>query len=89
MTFERCAIGEAVGFSEVPSCGLVEGLLESICEHLSQRLLAVREVRCCAQGFESCVFIVAAEKRAAAVEKAIAGGKDTVDGVVEALRASP
>lgn len=89
VTFDRCAIGEAVAFSEAPSCGLVEGFLEALCEHLSQRLLAVREVRCCAQGFEACLFVVAAEKRAQAVEQAIASGADSLATVVEALRARP
>lgn len=87
VTFDRSAIGEAVGQSDAPSCGLVEGLLEAVCEHLSQRLLAVRELRCCSQGFESCLFVVAAEKRAPAVERAIAAGAESVAGVVEALRA--
>ena len=89
VTFERCAIGEAVGHSDLPSCGLVEGLLEAVCEHLSQRLLAVREVRCCSQGFESCLFVVASEKRAPAVERAITSGADSLAGVLEALRANP
>jgi photoactive yellow protein len=89
VSFDRCAIGEAVGHSDTPSCGLVEGLLEAVCEHLSQRLLAVREVRCCSQGFDSCLFVVAAEKRAPVVEQAIAAGADSLAGVVEALRAKP
>jgi photoactive yellow protein len=85
---ERSAVGEAVGHAEAPSCHLIEGLLEAVCEHLSQRLLAVREVRCCAQGFEACTFVVAAEKRKAAVERAIAGGAEDVPAIVEALRAA-
>jgi photoactive yellow protein len=89
VTFERSALGEAVGPVELPSCGLVEGLLEAVCEHLSQRLLAVREARCCAQGFESCVFVVAAEKRAGAVEAAIANGAESLAAVGEALRGKP
>lgn len=87
MTLERSAVGEAVGHSDVPRCHLVEGLLEAICEHLAHKLLAVREVRCCAQGFEACTFVVAAEKRKAAVETAISGGAETLEAVVEALRA--
>jgi photoactive yellow protein len=89
VSFERNAIGEAVAFSESPSCGLVEGLLEAICEHLSQRLLVVREARCCAQGFDTCLFVVAAEKRGAAVEQALAAGADSLPAVVEALRGKP
>ncbi len=85
---ERSAVGEAVGQVDTPSCHLIEGLLEAVCEHLSQRLLAVRELRCCAQGFEACTFIVAAEKRKAAVERAIAAGAEDVPAIVEALRAA-
>ena len=88
MTLERSAVGEAVGHSEVPRCHLMEGLMEAVCEHLAHRLLAVREVRCCAQGFDSCTFVVAAEKRKDQVEKAISGGAETLEAIVEALRAS-
>ncbi len=88
VTFDRSAVGEAMGHVELPSCGLIEGFLEAICEHLAQRLLAVREVRCCAQGFEACAFVVAAEKRAPLVEKAITDGAETVEAVVEVLRAA-
>lgn len=89
VTLERSAVGEAVGHADAPQCHLIEGLLEAVCEHLSQRLLSVREVRCCAQGFDGCLLVVAAEKRAAAVEQAIARGAETIDAVVEALRATP
>ena len=89
VTFDRSAVGEAVGHAEVPSCGLVEGLLEAVCEHLAHRLLSVREVRCCAQGFDACSFVVASDKRAAAVELAIQGGAETVEAIVEVLRATP
>jgi photoactive yellow protein len=87
--FERSAVGEAVGHADAPSCGLVEGLLEAVCEHLAHRLLAVREVRCCAQGFDACTFVVASDKRAPVVESAIKAGAETVEAIVEALRASP
>lgn len=89
MTLERSAMGEAVGPSDAPRCQLVEGLLEAVCEHLAHRVLVVREARCCAMGFESCVFAVAATKRKAALEAAINGGAETLEAVVEALRASP
>lgn len=89
VTFDRSVVGEAVGHAEVPSCGLVEGLLEAVCEHLAHRLLAVREVRCCAQGFDACVFVVASDKRAPLVERAIKDGAETVEAVVEVLRANP
>lgn len=89
VVFERSAVGEAVGHADLPSCGLVEGLLEAVCEHLAHRLLAVREVRCCAQGFDACSFVVASDKRAAAVERALKDGAETVEAVVEAIRANP
>ena len=88
MTLERSAVGEAVGHSDVPRCHLMEGLIEAICEHLAHRLLAAREVRCCAQGFDSCTFVVASEKRKDLVENAIRGGAETLEAIVEALRAS-
>ncbi len=88
LTLERSAVGEAVGHSELPRCHLVEGLMEAICEHLAHKLLAARELRCCAQGFEACTFVVAAEKRKAVVEGAIAGGAETLEAIVEALRAA-
>ncbi len=89
MTIERSAVGEAVGHTELPTCHLVEGLLEAICEHLAHKLLVAREVRCCAQGFETCTFVVTAEKRKAVVEQAIAAGAETVEAIVEAVRAAP
>ena len=55
---------------------------------MSQKLLAVRELQCCAQGFEACTFIVASEKRKASVERAIAAGAEDVAAIVEALRAA-
>ena len=85
---ERSAVGEAVGHSDVPRCHLIEGLLEAVCEHLSQRLLAVRELRCCSQGFESCTFVVASEKRKSELERAIAAGAEDMPAIVEALRAA-
>ena len=84
---ERSAVGEAVGHSDLPCCHLMEGLLEAVCEHLSQRLLLVREMRCCAQGFDACTFIVAAEKQKLVVERAISAGAEDAQAVVEALRA--
>lgn len=87
--FDRSVIGEAVGQAEVPSCGLVEGLLEAVCEHLARRLLAVREVRCCAQGFDQCTFVVVSEKRAPVIEEAIRNGVETVPALVEVLRGAP
>jgi hypothetical protein len=89
MALDRSAMGEAVGHSDHPRCQLVEGLLEAVCEHLAHRVLIAREVRCCAMGFESCLFVVAAAKRKEAVEEAISRGAETVEAVVEALRASP
>ena len=88
MTLERSAVGEAVGLGEAPRCQLIEGLLEAICEHLAHRLLVAREIRCCAMGFEACTFVVAAEKRKAAVEGAIGAGAETLEAVVEAVRAN-
>jgi hypothetical protein len=89
MSLERSAVGEAVGFSATPRCALVEGLLEAVCEHLAQRLLCVRELRCCAQGHPACTFVVAAESRRQAVEAAVGTGADTLESLVEALRAAP
>lgn len=85
---QRSALGEAVGPSDAPRCQLIEGLLEAVCEHLSQRLLVAREARCCSMGFDSCVFVVAATKRKGVVEAAIKGGAETLEQVVEALRAN-
>jgi photoactive yellow protein len=88
MTLERSAMGEAVGHADGSRCQLVEGLLEAICEHLAHRLLVAREMRCCAMGFGACTFVVASAQRKAAVEGAIASGAETLEAVVEALRAS-
>ena len=87
VTLERSAVGEAAGAAGASRCQLMEGLLEAVCEHLAQRLLTVREVRCCAQGASACLFIVAADSRRAPVEKAIAGGAQTVEAVLEAVHA--
>ena len=88
MSLDRSAMGEAVAPSDAPRCQLLEGLLEAVCEHLAHRVLVVREARCCASGFDSCVFVVAASKRKEALEAAIAGGAETLDAVVEVLRAA-
>ncbi|MFZ5442188.1 MAG: V4R domain-containing protein [Myxococcota bacterium] len=84
----RSALGEAVGPADTPRCGLIEGFMEAVFDHLSQRLLVVRELRCCAQGFDACVFVVASEKRKAALEPVLAKGVESVAAVAEALRAA-
>ncbi len=89
VTLERSAVGEAVGPSSAPRCSLIEGLLEAVCEHLAHRLLAVRELRCCAQGCRACVFVVATEHRGPALEQAIAEGAQSVAQLVEALHGTP
>ncbi len=82
---ERSAVGEAAWASGTPSCALIEGLLEAVCEHLSNRLLAVREAQCCAAGAGACAFVVVSELRRDALEQACAEGKG-VGHVLEAIR---
>jgi photoactive yellow protein len=85
VTLERSAVGEAAWASGTSSCALIEGLLEAVCEHLSNRLLAVREAQCCAAGFGACSFVVVSELRREPLERACAEGKDLPQ-VLEALR---
>ncbi|HET9622944.1 MAG TPA: V4R domain-containing protein [Kofleriaceae bacterium] len=76
ITIERSAIGEASGASEMPRCQLIAGLLRALLGHVSQRLLAIREVRCVAQGAPRCELLAVAQARRAKLEAAVEGAGD-------------
>lgn len=86
VTLERSAFGEAAGQAGAPRCQLIEGLLEAVNEHLARRLLAVREVRCCAQGLGACLFVVVSDARKARLEAALKAGAESLQAITEALR---
>ena len=82
ITLQRNALAESIGFSEVPRCHLFAGLFRALFSHLSDKLLAVREVCCASQGHARCAFVVASLSRQAALDAACAQSDD-VDTVLK------
>jgi len=76
VTLERSALAEASGESTVPRCQLIGGVVRAMLGHISQRQLAVREVRCAAQGAPRCEMIVVAHSRHAGLDAALESATD-------------
>ncbi len=76
ITIERSALAEASGQSAMPRCQLIGGLVRAMLGHASQRQVAVREVRCAAQGAPRCELLAVAHSRRAALDAAVAGATD-------------
>lgn len=76
ITVERSALAEGSGASDVPRCQLLAGCVRALLSHASGRPLAVREVRCAAQGHPRCELVAVAHHRRDALDAAIAGGGD-------------
>jgi len=76
ITVERSALAEAAGPSALPRCQLIAGLLRALLGHVSQRVLAVREVRCVAQGAPRCEMLAVAHSRRAQLDAAVASTSD-------------
>lgn len=72
LELERSALAEALGLSETPRCDLLAGHFRAIFTHLAHKLLVVREVCCAAQGYDRCVFAVAARERLESLDAALA-----------------
>lgn len=85
MHLERGAFAESIGYSEVTRCHLFSGFFRAIFSHLSDKLLAVREVACAAQGHPRCSFVVVGLSRRAALEEAIVQGDGEVATVIRLL----
>ncbi len=81
---ERSALAEASGASAVPRCQLVGGVLRSMLSHAAGRLLAVREIRCAAQGAPRCELVAIAQDRRAQLDSAVESAAD-LRGVLDAL----
>lgn len=88
LTIAHNALSESVGMSEQPRCHLFAGFYKAIFAHLAQRLLAVAEVSCRAQGYPECAFVVAGAERKAALQEAAAAAQGDVAAVVKRLQAS-
>ena len=86
---QRGAFAESVGFSEVPRCHLFAGFFRALFSHLSDKLLAVREVGCAAQGHPRCSFVVVGLSRRAALEEAIVAGDGDADAVLRLVLGEP
>ena len=90
VALERSPLAEIAGKTAGRRCDLLAGFLRAVVSHIAQRRLAVREVRCVAQGAERCELLATSEDRMAQVDAAIASGADTplraVDLVGEARR---
>lgn len=76
ITIERSALGEAAGASEMPRCQLIAGMVRALLGHLSQRVLAVREVRCVAQGAPRCELLAVAHARRTQLDAAVVDALD-------------
>jgi len=76
ITLERSALAEAAGASALPRCGLVGGVLRAMLSHVSQRVLAIREVRCVSQGAPRCEMVAVAHARRARLDAAAAAATD-------------
>jgi photoactive yellow protein len=70
ITLERSAIAESSGASAMPRCQLIAGLMRAMLGHISQRVLAVSEICCAAQGAPRCEMIAVAHSRRALLEAA-------------------
>ena len=86
---ERSALAESIGHSDGPRCYLLAGLLCALFNHLAQKLLAVEEVCCRAQGAERCSFIVVGRPRRAALHDAMQQGGGRLDLVLRLLNEAP
>lgn len=70
ITIERSALAEAAGASALPRCQLIGGLVRAMLGHISQRVLAVHEVCCVAQGAPRCELLAVAHSRRVRLEAA-------------------
>lgn len=76
ITLERSALAEASGESAMPRCQLIGGFVRAMLGHISQRVIAVREVRCAAQGAANCELLAVAHARRAGLDAAVNGATD-------------
>ena len=84
ITLERSALAEASGTSAGPRCQLLAGVVRGLLAHAAGRSLAIREVRCAAQGHPRCELVAIAHSRREVLDRAL----DTTTelrGVLEAL----
>lgn len=84
LTIERSALAEAAGASAMPRCQLVGGVLRAMLSHVSQRVLAIREVRCASQGAPRCELVAVAQARKPQLDAAVEAATD-LRGVLERL----
>jgi photoactive yellow protein len=70
---EHSALAECAGGSTMPRCQLIAGVLRAMLSHVSQRMLAVTEVCCVAQGAPRCEMLAVAHSRRALLEAAATG----------------
>jgi photoactive yellow protein len=82
---ERSALAESIGRSDGPRCYLLAGFIAAIFNHLAQKLLAVEEVCCRAQGAERCSFVVVGRPRRAALHDALQRADGRLDVVLRLL----
>lgn len=76
ISIERSALAEASGASDTPRCQLIAGFIRAMLAHVSRRQIAVREVRCAAQGAPRCELLAVAQSRRANLDAAISGATD-------------
>ncbi len=86
ISIERSAPAEASGASSEPRCQLLGGVVRALLAHAAGRPLALREVRCTAQGHARCELIAIAQPRREALDRALASATD-VRSALDALGA--
>jgi photoactive yellow protein len=86
---ERSALAESIGRSDGPRCYLLAGFVCALFNHLAQKLLAVEEVCCRAQGAERCSFVVVGRPRRAALHYALQHGGTQLEQVLRLLHEGP
>ncbi|MBF5041671.1 PAS domain-containing protein [Aggregicoccus sp. 17bor-14] len=85
LTLERNALAESVGAAASPRCHLFSGYFRALFNHLAQKLLVVRELRCSAQGRGPCTFLVLSQARKAELEAAVTGADGNLARALSAL----
>lgn len=84
VTLERSALAEASGASTMPRCQLLAGVVRGLLAHAAGRPLAIREIRCAAQGHPRCELVAIAHSRREQLDRVLDVAGD-LRGVLDGL----
>ncbi len=84
-TLERSALAEARGVGSGKRCALMEGMLRALLAQVAASPMAVREVRCAAEGAATCTFVATGARRDAALRESVESAGGDLAGVLRAL----